>query len=457
MSKAAENAVIFLVLILLAPILFCLAEFMPLHIDEAITHQHFVALGWKTALTSYKFPNNHVLFSLLSSVVTPIFQDPILGMRAISILAGLANVLLMFKILRQRSGVILSLLGSLLWLISLAGFYFSVHARGYGLQLTFVLASVLSVVYWEKNLARGNESFLPLVALVAASVLGFFTIPTYLFPFASFLVWILISAIQNGQSFKKTITTLTLVGGSASVLTAVLYLPIIKYNGLDALIGNQWVAERKITNLSASQITSFLPDVLAYAGAAILALFALSIFIALWKKKGADLKLLLVFLLIPMVIMAFMGSIPFPRTFAYLVSVLVIFIVWGFSQWKKKWTASLLLLISLLSSAFFIKNAITTVLNKPSSNAEMIHTELAKKVGSETIYVDGWNETAHLIDYYSWKTGQGPKMKFIYEENVLNYAKIHGGKYLFSTKELPSNSSCQTVLEKARIKVYRCN
>lgn len=457
MSKAAENAVIFLVLILVAPILFWLAGMMPLHIDEAITHQHFVAPGWKTAVTSYKFPNNHVLFSLLSCFVAPVFQDPILGMRSISVLAGLANVLLLFKILRYRSGMLLSALGSLLWVMSLAGFYYSVHGRGYGLQLMFILTSLLSVLFWEKDLVRGKKSWLPLAALVIASVLGFFTIPTYLFPFASLVVWMLIISIQNGLSLKNTIAILTVVGGLTSLVTIALYIPIVKYNGLDALIANQWVAERKIHNLSIGQITSFLPDVLAYAGVAIIVLFGISVLLAGWRKKEADFKLLLVFLLVPILIMALMGSIPFPRTFAYLVSILVVFIVWFFAQWKKKWVANTLMLFSLLPSFVFIKDAIKTVQNKPSSNAEVLHAELAKQLGAETIYVDGWNETAHLIDYYSWRTGQGPKMKFVYEENVVNYTKQQNGKYLLSTDELSSKSTCEVVFKEARIKVYRCN
>ncbi|MGB1318282.1 MAG: hypothetical protein ACPG5W_08750, partial [Flavobacteriales bacterium] len=100
MSKTGENAVILFVLALMAPVLYWLASIMPIHVDEAITHRYFVSDGFKVALTSYRFPNNHVLFSLMAGLTVPFFKEPTLAMRLISVIAGLANAFLLFKILR---------------------------------------------------------------------------------------------------------------------------------------------------------------------------------------------------------------------------------------------------------------------------------------------------------------------------------------------------------------------
>lgn len=459
MSKTAENAVLLAVVLMLAPVLHWFSIFMPLHIDEAITHQYFVSEGWKIALTSYKFPNNHVLFSLLSTIFIPFFKDPIVGMRTVAVLAGLLNFTLLFNILRRSSSLQFSLLGSMLWLLSLGGFYYAVHARGYGLQLTFLLIDVLCVLHWKKALETGQSAFFWLLIIIVSSTLGFLTIPTFLFPYASLLLWMCFIAVQNGLSIKQLMATIGGVGALNSVFTGLAYAPLIRYSGIGALINNQWVHERKIMNLAPELIGSFLPDLAAYAGLPLLVLFLLSFVYACIKRKAQKVQFQLVFFIVPALIMAIMGSIPFPRTFSYLVPILIIVLTANLNALQKqiKWLAAFGLFAAIIGSVFYLNASIQEALNKPSNQAKLIHSELVQLTGNSTIYVDGWNEAAHLVDYYSWRDKSGPSVKFVYEEDFFSAVDRFKGSFVFSKSKLEEQKECDLLLERPRIYVYRCN
>ena len=65
--------------------------------DELYTYYYFISRGPVYAAIHWPLPNNHVGYSVLSGFLD-LLGNPVLGLRGISYLAALANLLLLYKI-----------------------------------------------------------------------------------------------------------------------------------------------------------------------------------------------------------------------------------------------------------------------------------------------------------------------------------------------------------------------
>ncbi|MGB0916359.1 MAG: hypothetical protein ACPGU4_02115 [Flavobacteriales bacterium] len=461
MSKAGENAVILFVLALIAPVLYWFALIMPIHVDEAITYRYFVSDGFKVALTSYRFPNNHVLFSLLAGLPIPFFKEPTLAMRLVSVIAGLANAFLLFKILREKVSVRISIYGVLLWITSLGGFVYATHARGYGLQLVFVLLSILTVMRWKKAL-QSNSSVnekMYLIIFAGASCLGFFTIPTFWFPFVSVIVWMVVISIQEGIGIKQIAGSIGLVGFLVAVGTVVLYFPLVSSYGLEAITNNQWVQDRKIESLNSEQIIQFGSYLGAYLGWSLIGLSAVALGVVIVRRRLSFGIATCLFLFTPTMAILTFGYLPYSRVFTYLVPVLVVFVLsnLGSTSTMVKNGFQALIILAICGSTFSLYQSIEKITSNPTAHAEQSQMELDKIVAGETIYVNDWDEYAHLIEYYAWKNKSLLKVEFVYADDFWEYISSVNGVYVLESEGVDFSDKCHEAFRKPGISVYRCD
>ena len=291
---------------------------LPLHNDEAGSYMVFISKGLKHCLTVYSNTNNHVLYSALSTLFVKLPIHPFVGIRLASFLAFLGNAFLIYKISRLYRETKWNFIGVLLWIGSFGGLYYSIHARGYGLQTMFSLVAlylVISII--DKGKSNDRKYWL---ALALSCALGFFTLPTFLFPFVSIMSLLVIRKYQD-RTLRQDGFNMVLFLGLMGLIGLVCYAPILHYSGLSNLIDNQWVHERKLANLSSGSVQLFMVDTAHIIGYMIIpAVVLLFVQFLSEKKLKNDSLMLTLFIVGPMLIMVIMKTLPFPRTFSYAPS-----------------------------------------------------------------------------------------------------------------------------------------
>ena len=71
--------------------------------DELYTYYYFISRGPAYAAIHWPLPNNHVGYSVLSGILD-LFGNPYIGLRGISYLSALANLVLLYRMGRKHLG-----------------------------------------------------------------------------------------------------------------------------------------------------------------------------------------------------------------------------------------------------------------------------------------------------------------------------------------------------------------
>jgi len=202
----------------------------PMRNDEAATYLFYVRKPPLYGLVSYTLPNNHVLHTLLASVSTFIFGNHPWAIRLPAFIAGVAMIPLAYVVAERMFEVRTGLLAAALVASSSVLIELSTNARGY----TMVAAAFLALLAIAQQLPDSGRW--KRFALVAA--LGFFTIPTMLFPFGVVVGWL-------GLRLRHDRIALRLLGRTVvrtAVITVLLYLPALLWTGPRAFFANRFVA-----------------------------------------------------------------------------------------------------------------------------------------------------------------------------------------------------------------------
>jgi hypothetical protein len=207
----------------------------PIFIDEAFTYVHFISKGFLTSAFYYPGPNNHIFYSELCVFTNLFFDDPIIVMRLPSFITGIALSFLFFMILKKYLGFQISLLSTIIFSLSEQTNFYSSQGRGYILLTFFVFLAVYSIGQFFFN----HRKFY-LLLFVISSVLGFYTLPVFLYPFSSMFLWSLFIIWKNRDPdlFFKII----LLNSVIVALVLILYLPVLLLNPQEVIFGNTWVS-----------------------------------------------------------------------------------------------------------------------------------------------------------------------------------------------------------------------
>ncbi|WP_442913234.1 ArnT family glycosyltransferase [Leeuwenhoekiella sp. CH_XMU1409-2] len=218
-------------------LLFYLTFSVPLSYDEITTLSFFVPGGLKgiyLSITFYPAPNNHVFYSLLANIAQVIPSSTEFSLRLPSVISSILSCFILFHISIKFFNKNIAKMLTLLF-ISLHGiFVYSFLARGYSLYCLLYLMSFYSTIRYLHN----RESVY-LILFSISSVLGFYTIPSYLYAFFPQAIFLILFPIHTKrfQFYKPLTISLSTVGLS----TILLYTPIIWRMGISALISNRFV------------------------------------------------------------------------------------------------------------------------------------------------------------------------------------------------------------------------
>ncbi len=143
-------------------------------VDEAFTHEHFVAPPFYKVMTSYD-PNHHVLNSLLAKVSTGLFGVSELTLRIPSLAGGLIYLLAVRAIVLYAFSAEWAI--AAFALLSLNPFItdYLIAARGYGLALGFLMAALwffFNSAWYRGGICLGLALAANLTFLVPVIALG---------------------------------------------------------------------------------------------------------------------------------------------------------------------------------------------------------------------------------------------------------------------------------------------
>ena len=210
----------------------------PMRYDESITWAYFVGRPWSTIISSYQFPNNHVLHSLLAKLAVSAVPFAPWALRLPAFLAGAAIVPLTWAVGRRFADRGTALLGAALTAASTTLVLYSTNARGYSIVVMLFLVMLLVADGIRRGRARRGWVMLTLLAAA-----GLYTIPVMLYPMGVVSLWLVLDSRRMPSPERwRRIGAVALSAAGAVMLAALLYLPIIRSAGLSALIGNKFVA-----------------------------------------------------------------------------------------------------------------------------------------------------------------------------------------------------------------------
>ena len=213
-----------------------------LNTDEVASYDYFVRQGPLGISSFYPIPNNHLLFNFVCWPLSLLSNNVRVVMRVPTFVAAAVGTILGYLLLVRSGGFWAATLATGLFSLSPLGLYYAVAGRGYFLQITLLLLAFSATV---ALLQLPTYRRLGWLLFVSASILGFYTIPTFLYPFVSLGLGLLIGFVWQRRWME--LGQLVLVGGIVEAVSALLYCPVLCISGFTQLVGNHYVAKMTAT------------------------------------------------------------------------------------------------------------------------------------------------------------------------------------------------------------------
>lgn len=291
----------------------------PIYYDEAWTYLNFTKRNILSSISYYPAPNNHILHSVFTNLTFWFPFSNTINLRLPALILSLLNSFSVFFILSKTLNKKIALLLLAIFCFSFPFLHYSYQSRGYLLLLfsfTLCFYAILKLCYPEKD-KQSYTKYLYLLSLGA--ILGFYTMPSFLYPYLSCFSFAFVFLIRKKKN-KKAIQLLVSSAISA-IIVVCLYLPIFLISGIDSIINSSItepisrmeVLEKLIPHFSAS--SDFLFNLPLYASIPLLLIFA---FLLIFKKKN-EISFPLYCILIAPFILVLHSVVPFPRTWIYLI------------------------------------------------------------------------------------------------------------------------------------------
>lgn len=207
----------------------------PMRYDESVTYLYFAKLSWTGALSTYTYPNNHILHTLLVKAAVAAFGNSPAVIRLPAFIAGVIVIPAAYAAVRATYGGRAALVAAAIVATSGELVLYSTNARGYSMV---ILAFLLLVLVGARLLCGGAPG--NWLAFAAIGALGAWTIPVMLYPFGAVALWLAFSLLAAGQ--KAAIPRLAGAIAIAGAVTLLLYSPVISSEGVAVLARNKFVA-----------------------------------------------------------------------------------------------------------------------------------------------------------------------------------------------------------------------
>jgi hypothetical protein len=348
----------------------------PMQHDEAYSFIAFASRGLRIVLTDYHLPNNHVLHTFLMWLSTNLFGETPWALRLPAYLAGVALIPASYAAGRLAFGRATGLLAAALVAFNTYFIHFSTDGRGYTLMI------LLAVLCWclAMQLLRGRNSFAWLL-LTLFGALGFWVMPTMVYPYAAVMAWLGLSALLGdrdpGYPAPRFWRDAIVSGLSTMAIMLALYIPIFLNWDFNAVFNNSIISIMRDDNYegffqnlgsrwgdSWGQWHEGLGPLLLAIG---VAAFALGLLRHLSKKRRWRLSLPLIGLAVVLAIMLLQRVVGWVRIWGFGLPFYLVYVAAGYSlaagwlsrrlgtRWKPVLLVAVALLYGYLTTAWTMR------------------------------------------------------------------------------------------------------
>ena len=322
---------------------------LPVSYDEAFTYLNFTSQGIPTSMTYYPIPGNHILHSIFTNITRYLFfLNPLIRLRISSIFANFFICIFSYSFLKRyfnkNTAIIVVSIASMMFY----SVYYSYMSRGYVLETLFFITAF----YASYNIIKGNNQVRQWIYFGISSILGFYAMTSFLYPFILLNIFILIFNREN--ILKQTIVNVVV-----AVVVIILYIPIIKFNGIEAIVLHKTVApipRGEVLKRLPSFLLDSITDITGYSWVYTIPLMALSFILILIKKNKEYIIIFLLFIVGPVILLILHSVIPFSRTFNYYGYILIFVIAIPWSDLLQKINIRYLFIFLLLIQSILFCN-----------------------------------------------------------------------------------------------------
>ena len=248
-------------ILLVAAIVRLAALSLPMRFDEAVTYVEFVRKPWSTVVSSYPYPNNHVFFSLLAKATSALAPNEPWAIRLPAFAFGLSIVPLTYGVGRAYFGRREGLLGAAFAASATPLVLYSVNARGYAIVTALFLVELLIV----QRLRSNPSAWRGWAAIAICAALGAYTIPVMLYPHGVVGVWLALDWLRRrDRATQATLVRFGVATAVAGLAVLLLYAPIIRQEGLGALVGNKFVTPQSWATFATQMPRSLLATLIQW-------------------------------------------------------------------------------------------------------------------------------------------------------------------------------------------------
>ncbi len=196
--------------------------YYPIDFDEADTYMLFSSQGPLVSATFYPLPNNHILYSIITSITALLPGDPVYLLRLPLVPIGVLCMLVLFAFLKKQFTDEAGLIGLSFFIASYPVILYSFSARGYLLLLLCYIAALYAV--FQITLSQNNSRRYYYLFIVS-SVAGFYTIPFFLYAFVGLLLFASFYLLfqKRNRDFFRFFKATCITG----FITMMLYIPVL--------------------------------------------------------------------------------------------------------------------------------------------------------------------------------------------------------------------------------------
>lgn len=298
---------------------------LPVSFDEAVTYLYFTQKGFATSLTHYPAPNNHVLHSLITNGTRYLpLLSTLMKLRISSLVFSAATIAVYYQFINKHFSSKLALSVTCIASLLFLNLYYSYMSRGYEIVSLCFVASLFCAF----NLLKKPNATKDWLLLGLFSVLGFFALPTYLYPFLTLQLFMVLG-------LRKVLWKQLALIASVAVLVFLLYLPIITTNGLEALTNNTYVKPLPWLTVLRSLPKYYLitlAELTGFPWGIVVLLLTYSCFAIFKTANKTILYFTVCFLVSPLVLLSIQSVLPYARVFTYYNYIIVLLILIPFQR-----------------------------------------------------------------------------------------------------------------------------
>ncbi|NUM32167.1 MAG: hypothetical protein HUU47_07565 [Bacteroidetes bacterium] len=319
-NKLNKNEKIFLVSVLLIIAIqrFFLSINTSVIYDEAWTYLAFTSKNPLIAAFFYPASNNHILYSHLTQITKFLPLNILINLRLPAFFIGLFSSLVFYFCAKQYLKKFGLWIAFLMFSFAFPSVYYGFAARGYSLILLMFIIGFFAAL----KIVEGKKKYWYCFSL--SSAIGFYTIPVYLYPFVTIILFLFLSFLANKN--RSEIFHLIKHISLACLLVLILYLPVFAVSGVQSVTNNKFVQSQDfniVFNNFSGHIFKTLKFFTAveYGFLLVFLIIILVIYVLIkgkFNNKSILFFSLLCFLLIPVLVFTH-RVVPVERTWIYLL------------------------------------------------------------------------------------------------------------------------------------------